>query len=90
MLMLTYENGSLLPEAFSPPAKPENDNFPVKGRWQTPAEAIQSIQRWLQEMRQEVKADFSLRACPEYRKRWDQMHAMERCAFWVYYRVRKD
>jgi hypothetical protein len=90
MLKITYDDGSILPEVFSPPAEPENDNFPVKARYQTPAEAIQTIQRWLREMRQEVAANFSLRADPEYRKRWNEMHAMEKCAFWVYYRLRKD
>ena len=90
MLQMTYDDASILPEAFSSPATPANDNFPVKGMNLTPAESLQIIQRWLREMRQEVAANFSLRADPEYRKRWDQMHAMEKCAFWIYYRVRKD
>ena len=48
------------------------------------------IRRWKEEMRQELIADFALRSCPEHRHRWDLMHAMEKAALWVHYRMRKE
>ena len=73
-----------------PLPKPENDNWPVKAPWQTPPEVLQMIRRWKEEMRQELIADFALRSCPEHRHRWDLMHAMEKAALWVHYRMRKE
>ena len=90
MTKIALSSGILLVDAPCRQAEPANDNFPVKARWQTPAEAIQTIQGWLLEMRAELRADFTLRACREHRQRWELMNAMERCAYWVYFRVRKD
>lgn len=90
MTTMIHGGGLPLAEAPSRPAEAANDNFPVKAHWQTPAEAVQTIRRWRREMREELRADFSLRARPEHRQRWDLMHAMEKCALWVYFRVRKD
>ncbi len=73
-----------------PLTRPANDDWPVKAPWQTPAEAIQLIRRWKDEMRQELIADFALRSCPEHRHRWDLMHAMEKCVLWIHYRIRKE
>ena len=69
--------------------KPENDDFPVAAPWQTPAEAIQMIRRWIQEMRQELATDFTLRSCPEHRRKLDRMLAMEQCVRWHHCRRRQ-
>lgn len=90
MTAFTYDSRPHQVGASVPTAKAENDNFPVAAHWQTPAETVQTIRRWRQEMRQELRADFSLRACPEHRKRWELMHAMEKCALWLYFRVTSD
>lgn len=68
---------------------PDNDNWGVAGNGQTPAEALQLIRRWKAQAKRELAADFSLRSCPEHRKTWDITLAMEKCALWIYYRVRK-
>lgn len=90
MTTMIHGGGSPLVEAPDRPAEATNDNFPVKAHWQTPAEAVPTIRGWRREMREELRAGFSPRACREHRRRWDLMHAMEKCALRVHFRVRKD
>jgi len=73
----------------NPPPTPDNDNWGVASPWQTPAEALQSIRRMKDEMRQELAADFTLRSCPEHRQIWECLLAAEKCALWHYYGVRQ-
>ncbi len=68
----------------------DNDNWGVAGNGQTPAEALQLIRRWKAQALRELEADFSLRSCPEHRKTWEITLAMEKCALWIYWKVRKE
>ena len=68
----------------------DNDNWGVAGNGQTPAEALQMIRRWKAQAKRELEADFSLRSCPEHRKTWEITLAMEKCALWIYWKVRKE
>ncbi len=81
--------GSVWVVGSDPLPTADNDNWGVAGNGQTPAEALQLIRRWKAQAKQELAADFSLRSCPEHRKTWDITLAMEKCALWIYYRVRK-
>ena len=75
-------------EAASPP-EPANDNWGVASDWRTPAETMQMIRRMKDEMRRELAADFTLRACPEHRKYWEILIEMEKCARWQLYGERE-
>lgn len=68
---------------------PDNDNQGLAPPWRTPAEVLQMIRRWRQEMREELAADFKLRACPTHRRHWETLIEMEKCALWHYYGVRQ-
>lgn len=70
------------------PPVPDNDNWGVASSWETPAEALQNIRRMKARVRQELAADFTLRASPKHRQYWDILIAMEKCALWHYYGVR--
>jgi len=74
-------------EAFTVPTG-DNDNWGVASSWETPAEALQKIRRMKDEMRRELAADFTLRACPKHRQVWECLLAAEKCALWHYYGVR--
>ncbi|MCZ2109938.1 MAG: hypothetical protein LC118_10300 [Dehalococcoidia bacterium] len=70
-----------------PVPTPDNDNWRLASEWQTPAEVLQLIRRWKTQALEELREDFSLRACPEHRKTWEITLAMEKCALWHYYRI---
>jgi hypothetical protein len=72
------------------PPKPDNDNWGVASKWQTPAEALQKIRRMKDEMRRELRADFRLRSCPTHRLHWDMLIEAEKCALWQFYGIRSD
>lgn len=67
----------------------DNDNWKLKEDWMTPAELLQWVRRTREEMRRELAADFSLRACPKHRRTWESLAAIERCALWHYYGERE-
>jgi hypothetical protein len=74
----------------TPPPPPDNDNWRLMEEWRTPAELIQWIRRTQEEMRQELIDDASLFRCPKYRRHWNSLRAIERCARWHYYRKPGD
>jgi hypothetical protein len=71
------------------PPRSDNDNWTVASSWETPAEALQKLRRMKGEMRRELAADFTLRACPKHRRIWESLLAAEKCALWHYYGVRQ-
>lgn len=77
----------LVGEAVSPPPA-DNDNWRMMPEWRTPAEALQKIRRWKEQIWQELAADDRLWACPEHRLTRKITFAMERCALWHFYGVR--
>mgnify|MGYP001024809386 CR=1 FL=1 len=90
MFMITYGDGPPQPGRFITPAAHDNDNWGVAGNGQTPAEALQMIRRWKAQAKRELADDFSLRSDPEHRKTWEITLAMEKCALWIYWKVRKE
>jgi hypothetical protein len=74
-------------EAVSPPT-PNNDNWRMMPDWRTPAEALQKIRRWKEQIGRDLAADDRLWACPEHRLTRKITLAMERCALWHFYGVR--
>jgi hypothetical protein len=89
--MTCFEYGKtrlVVEEALSLPT-PDNNNWTVASSWQTPAEALQKLRRIKDEMRRELAADFTLRACPKHRRIWESVLAAEKCALWHYYGVRQ-
>jgi hypothetical protein len=74
-------------EAVSPPT-PDNENLRLMEEWMTPAEFMQWVEQTREGMRRELAADFTLRACPKHRTRWENLDAMERCCRWHYLGVR--
>jgi hypothetical protein len=89
--MVVIENGESRPGVgeMIPLPEPANDNWGVASSWQTPAEALQQLRRMKVEMRRELAADFTLRACPKHRQIWESLLAAETCALWHYYGERR-
>ena len=71
----------------NPPPTADNDNLQVAASWQTPAEALQTIRSWKEQIRQELAADARLWDCPKHRLTREITLAMEKCALWHYYGI---
>jgi hypothetical protein len=84
-LVYLFRTSFVVKEA-SPSPHAANDNLFLMHEWRTPAELMQRIRRWRDELRRELAADFTLRACPKHRKRWDELNAMEACCRWHHFR----
>ena len=83
-----FGTGFVSGEAFAPPT-PDNENLLLKPDWMTPAELMQLIRQDKERLRREVAADPRLLTCPEHRWQWNDRVAMERCALWRIFGVRK-
>ena len=89
MVIWTYQRHEVV-VGSDPIPTPDNDNWGVASNGHTPAEAPQVIRRRKSRGKREVAADFSLHACPGRRKTWEFTIAMEKCALWIYHRIRKE
>ena len=87
MDFLTFFGTGFISGYPSPP-RPDNENKRLMEPWMTPAEFMQWLRQTREEIRRELAADFSLRICPECRREWDVLNAMERCCLWHYFGVR--
>ncbi len=84
-----FRTGFVTGEAFTTPT-PDNDNWVLSWDWMTPAETLQLIRRWKREISRQLSADSRLWNCPEHRLTRNIRYAMEQCALWQYYKVRRS